>query len=116
MGENETKSGSAHLYFAEPDGTYSPFIRITDTAIEYGTDLNDISTPIGSLGSLESLEFSFDVLAKEYQELMLAISGMYRALINCCPDKRVVHLAAHGKKARTRKKNRNRAIRILEEL
>lgn len=113
MGENESRVYSGRLYVVDTDGGYALIDKLTNTANEYPSVSDDISTP---LGSLKSLEFSFDVLAKEYQELMLAISGMYRALINCCPDKRVVHLAAHGKKARTRKKNRNRAIKILEEL
>lgn len=113
MGENETRVDSPQLYFVDTDGAYLLIDKLTNTANEYPSVSDDISTP---LGSLENLEFSFDMLAKEYQELMLVISGMYRALINCCPDKRVVHLAVHGKKARTRKKNRNRAIRILEEM
>lgn len=112
MGETESKFNSGQLYFAEPDGTYSLLGNVTNTTIEYGTDLDDISTPLGSLGSLEA---SFDMLAKEYKEIMLAITGLYKAVIDCCPDRRVAHLALHGKKARTRKKNRNRAFRILEE-
>ena len=32
-----------------------------------------------------------------------------------CPNRRVVHLAKHAKKARTRKKNLRRAMRIIEK-
>lgn len=32
-----------------------------------------------------------------------------------CPNRRVVHLAKHSKKARTRKKNLHRAMRIMEK-
>lgn len=35
--------------------------------------------------------------------------------IDTCPNKRVVHLARHAKKWRTRKKNRRRAFKILEK-
>lgn len=32
-----------------------------------------------------------------------------------CPNRRVVHLAKHAKKARTRKKNLHRAMRIIKK-
>lgn len=76
-------------------------------------DEDDISTTIKSFGALE---VAFEMMSKEVNELLLAITGMYQAYINCCPDKRVVHLAVHGKTARIRKKNFNRAIKILEEI
>lgn len=113
MGEHEFKLDSGYLYFIEPDESASLLDHVTDTSVEYGTDLNDISTPIGSLGVLEA---SFECVAKMTRDAMLAITGAYQAIINCCPDKRVVYLALHDKTARIRKKNRNRAIRILEEL
>lgn len=112
MGENENKIDSGQLYFIEPDGSVSLMGHVTDATIEYGTDLNDISTPLGSLGALE---YSFEMVGKTTKDLILALTGIYQAVINCCPNKRVVYLALHGKKARTRKKNRNRAFRILEE-
>lgn len=113
MGENDIKLDSGQLYVIEPDGSASLLGHVTDTAIEYGTDLNDISTPIGSLGVLEA---SFEMVAKVWQDFLLVITGMTEAIINCCPDRRVAHLALHGKTARIRKKNFNRAIKILEEI
>lgn len=110
MGENESKLNSGQLYFAEPDGTYSLLGHVTD--IECATEDDDISLPVASLTNLEA---SIEILGKMYKETMLAITGMYQAVIDCCPDRRVAHLALHAKKARTRKKNRNRAFRILEE-
>lgn len=112
MGENETKLNSGQLYFAEPDGTYSLVGHMTEASVECSAEDNDISVPVASI---ISCEVAFDMLAKEYKEIMLAITGLYKAVINCCPDRRVAHLALHSKKARTRKKNRNRAFRILEE-
>lgn len=81
------------------------------TDVECSTEDNDISVPVASLSNLEA---SFTAIAKVSKDVMLAITGVYEAVINCCPNKRVVHLALHAKKARTRKKNRNRAFRILE--
>lgn len=111
MGENEIKLGSGRLYFVEPDGTHSLLGHVTD--VECTTEDNDISEVIGNIPDCEA---AFEMLAKTTKDLILTLTGMYQAAIDCCPDKRVVHLALHGKKARTRKKNRNRAFRILEDL
>lgn len=104
MGENEMKLSSGQLYFTELGHV---------TAVECTTEENDISVPVASI---VDVEVAFETLTKATKEIMLAITGMCQAVIECCPDKRVVHLALHGKKARTRKKNFNRAIKILEDL
>lgn len=38
------------------------------------------------------------------------------AVLDMCPNKKVMHLILHGRKRRTRVKNFNRAIRILERI
>lgn len=110
MGESKLNSGQ--LYFTEPDGSLSLLGHVTDTSVECSGEDNDISV---SVVSLVDLEDSFTTLVKVTKDAMLAITGLYQTVINCCPDRRVAHLALHGKKARTRKKNRNRAFKILEE-
>lgn len=110
MGEHEFTLGSGQLYFAEPDGSYSLLGHVTD--VECSTEDNDISVPVASLSNLEA---SFTVIAKVSKEAILAITGVRDTIIKYCPNKRVVYLALHAKKARTRKKNLNRAIKILEE-
>lgn len=109
MGEHEFTLGSGQLYFAEPDGSYSLLGHVTD--VECSTEDNDISVPVASLSNLEA---SFTAIAKVSKEAILAITGVRDTIIKCCPNKRVVYLALHAKKARTRKKNLNRAIKILE--
>lgn len=109
MGESKLNSGQ--LYFTEPDGSYSLLGHVTEVECATEAEDNDISEAVASLSNLEA---SFTAIAKVTKDVMLAITGVYEAVINCCPDKRVVHLALHAKKARTRKKNRNRAFRILE--
>ena len=47
-----------------------------------------------------------DALARYHNDL---------ARLEECPNRRVVHLAKHAKKARTRKKNLRRAMRIIEK-
>lgn len=34
-------------------------------------------------------------------------------LLDCCPNRRVLHLARHGRKRRTRKKNMRRAYKMI---
>lgn len=48
-------------------------------------------------------------------DAMAHILGITRTVLAMCPDRRVAHLALHGKKRRTRKKNLHRAFRILEK-
>ena len=112
MGEHEFELGSGQLYFTEPDGSYSLLGHVTEVECVTEAEDNDISVPVVSLADLEA---TFTALAKVTKDVMLAITGVYEAIINCCPDKRVAHLALHAKKPRTRKKNRNRAIKILEK-
>lgn len=97
MGENENRLDSGKLYFCRTDnGAISPLSQVTDYTV--------------------GLEGAYETMTKEVDEFLRAITGMYQAYINCCPDRRVVHLALHGKTARIRKKNFNRAIKILEDL
>lgn len=44
---------------------------------------------------------------------MLMVTGMYKMVIDNCPDKKVVHLIKYGRKERIRHKNFNRAIKII---
>lgn len=64
---------------------------------------------------IENLEASFECLCRITKEAIMAIMGVKSAVIELCPNKKVVHLALYGKKKRTRTKNLNRAIRILEK-
>lgn len=111
MGTDNIKLNSGQLYFIEPDGSTSLLGHVIHTSVECPAEDNDISVPVASLADLEA---SFMAIAKVSKEAMLAITGMYQAVVNSCPDKRVAHLALHAKKPRTRKKNLNRAIKILE--
>lgn len=45
----------------------------------------------------------------------MKIFGIYDSMLQMCPNKRVVHLVEHARKPRTRKKNFNRVIKILEK-
>ena len=56
-----------------------------------------------------------EVLTQAIQEAMAAINDMWRDVIECYPNRRVVHLALHHRKKKTRKKNTKRIILWLRE-
>ena len=70
-------------------------------------DISDINNTI---------EASFEVACRMLEEALFYISGARDVVIKYCPNRKVVYLATHSKKRRTRKKNIHRAIKILEEL
>lgn len=51
-----------------------------------------------------------EILTPVIQGAVSAINNMWRAVIECYPNHRVVHLALHHHKKKTRKKNTNRII------
>ena len=76
-----------------------------------------ISNPDGTTIVINNtIEASFEETCRMFEEALLYISGARDVVIKCCPNRKVVYLATHSKKRRTRKKNIHRAIKILEEL
>ena len=56
-----------------------------------------------------------EVLTPAVQEAMTAINNIWRSVIGCYPNRRVVHLALHHHKKKIRKKNTKRIILWLRE-
>lgn len=98
LGSNEKYEAFGYITKVEENSTYSEF---TDD-ITYTSSVDTAA--------------SFECIAKMSKEAIMAICGIREAVLRCCPNKRVAHMAFHAKKPRTRKKNFNRAIRILEGL
>jgi len=61
-----------------------------------------------------NISLRLNELATEFQKLNIELKKINEIPINC-PNKRVVHLARYAKKYRTRKKNLNRAYKIVEK-
>lgn len=99
------------MYIAKPDDGYAPIGRVEDFDCTC-SDSND-TLPYMSFANLADL---FECVCDLTKAAIMAISGIRDVVIKCCPNKRVVHLALHAKKARTRNKNFHRAIKILEGL
>lgn len=106
--------GQGTLYISELDGSYTPLGDISE--INSCIDREDEQQLYINKIGLENLETSFEVITKITKEAILAITGMRKIIIECCPNKRVVYLALYSRKKRTRQKNFHRAIKILENL
>ena len=102
---------SGTLYIQKQDGSYEHFGEVADTEIT-SYDTYNISEYIQSINQPE---FTFEFVAKVQKDLWLKLLGIYDAIINLCPNKRVVHLALNGRTHKIRKKNLHRAIKILEK-
>lgn len=57
-------------------------------------------------------EVSFTGTARLDQYTLATLLGVAQAVFDMCPNRRVIHLAKHARKARTRKKNRHRAFEM----
>ena len=99
------------IYISNPDGTLIEHVDINDCSIECEDEINYISNYINN-----TIEASFEVVGRMFEEALFYISGARDVVVKCCPNRKVVYLATHSKKRRTRKKNIHRAIKILEEL
>ena len=99
--------GSGSIYTKNPDDNWTKRGSINEIEVETYTD-DLINTTINLLSN------SFECIAKASKEFILAVTGLRNLILECCPNKRVVHLALNGRTRRIRKKNFNRAIKILE--
>lgn len=105
---------NAKMYISEPDGGYTPIGKAVD--IECACDDSEDNASHASHASFTKLSDSFECVCKLSEEAAMAIFGVRSAVLKCCPNKRVAYLASNAKKARARKKNLRRAIKLLEKM
>ena len=107
--------GPGAVYISNPDGASIGRLDINNCSIECENENEDefnyISNDINN-----TIEASFEVACRMFEEALFYISGARDVVVKCCPNRKVVYLATHSKKRRTRKKNIHRAIKILVEL
>lgn len=96
------------IYIVEPEGSYTLLSPIQDLDVTYVNECDELPS------IFTTSEASFEAICRASKETIMALCGIRESVIKCCPNKRVAHLAIHAKKARTRKKNFSRAIKILE--
>jgi len=90
---------AAHAVRAFMQAMSPIFDTVKEAAGEVARHISQVADALGP---------ALEMYAATFRELQLQnIEG--------CPNRRVVHLARHGKKARTRKKNVRRAFKILQK-
>lgn len=65
---------------------------------------------------IEGMAIAARGVSKNFIIATFYITAFYNNVAKTCPNRRVIHLALHAKKERTRKKNWNRAIKILRRM
>lgn len=64
--------------------------------------------------NLDSGEFSFTITNPNWTRMLfLKLCGVWQAVVDMCPNRKVAHLIRYGKNDKIRKKNFNRAIRLI---
>jgi hypothetical protein len=113
------KLESGTLYILDPEGEASVLVddikefEMTESDEIY-MDSNSFPITIEHPASME-LEGSITDASSSLIFTMFMYNRYVKAVLALCPDKRVSYLARHAKKWRVRKKNFNRAIRIIEK-
>lgn len=107
--------GPGRLFIGTPDGAeYLGNVYELET-VESTYDMEPWPKENPFLTAMDTAELtcSLKMAAQSIQKIIDAMLGITKAVLELCPDKRVVHLARHARKERTRKKNRRRAYRLL---
>lgn len=104
-------SGSGTLYILNDGEAPKKFGEVKEIEVEeWADDASEFVVPV------TGMEATYEACCKIAKGIVLALLGIRDSTLDLCPNKKVVHLAKHGRNKKIRKKNFNRAIRILEEL
>lgn len=101
------------LYVLGSNENYETFGHIAKIEELASYTESDDDVPFSSFDITSSY---FECISKLSKEAIVTLFGFRELIIRCCPNKRVVHLAFHANKPRTRKKNLNRVIKILDKM
>lgn len=102
--------GEGRFYVATTGNGYEPLAMLETLCISATEDHTDDQIYIPKLTSFGSIEIS----AKLSKEVLNKLFGICNSIFDCCPNKKVVHLAKHARKRKTRNKNYSRCIKIWE--
>ena len=105
------KLGSGSLYILNDAETPKKFGEVIEVEVEECID--DASYFVVPVTGMEA---TYEACCKISKDIVLALLDIRDSVLDLCPNKKVVHLARHGRNKKIRKKNFHRAIRILEEL
>lgn len=95
---------------------FEPGYVLDEEQVVYEDPMWPKENPFLKVGdSLKSVAAAAELASEAIIEAARAIGGFIATTLEDCPNRRVVHLALHGKKKRTRKKNLRRACRMIVE-
>ena len=103
--------GSGSLYILNDAEAPKKLGEVKEIEVEeWADDASDFVVPV------TGMEATYEACCKISKDIVLALLGIRDSVLDLCPNKKVIHLARHGRNKKIRKKNFHRAIRILEEL
>ena len=103
--------GSGSLYILNDAEAPKKLGEVKEIEVEeWAGDASDFVVPV------TGMEATYEACCKISKDIVLALLGIRDSVLDLCPNKKVIHLARHGRNKKIRKKNFHRAIRILEEL
>ena len=103
--------GSGSLYILNDAEAPKKLGEVKEIEVEeLADDASEFVVPV------TGMEATYEACCAISKDIVLALLGIRNSVLDLCPNKKVVHLARHGRNKKIRKKNFNRAIRILEEL
>lgn len=115
----EIKFGPAEVYVNGVDMAGRSIDVYTEESDDFLEEVKIIESVLDAympmLDVWGELSVSTRVAADAFVRLYHALTDMTDTIKNECHNKRVVHLAFHAKKKRTRKKNYRRMLKIVED-
>ena len=106
------RHGEGMLFFQRVDGEYEPLGKVTEGIVF--EEVEDYSgAKILQLEKEAEATFTVKLTKQQIDNFLMAVFGIRKMVLEMVGG-RVAHLARHGRKRKTRKKNVRRAIRMLE--
>lgn len=109
MGEDELTCN----FYTKINGQYERIGKIEEMRFSVDTSNGEDKTAC-TIAAINKLNEAYIVACRCFSETVTIIQAYTKTLFGVFPNKRVVWLAFHHKKARVRKKNYRRVLRWLE--
>lgn len=106
------RHGEGMLFFQRVDGEYEPLGKVTE-GIVFETVEDYSGSAIHQLATEAEATFTLNLTKQQIDNFLIEAWGIKKMVLDLVGG-RVAHLAHHGRKRKTRKKNVRRAIRMLE--
>ena len=107
--------GPGTLYMTTEDGKFEPLGEVMEiNNVMTFEEARDFDLPPRIISESHEITFTLNWSKRQQEVFFETMTGFSAALCKALDNPRVVHLIKHGKRARTREKNRMRAVRILK--